>query len=58
MLLVTDASGHGFLPVPVPSGLGLDGTSVYWQAAQVVSGGVVLGGLTISNGLQTRVGCR
>ena len=58
VFLVTDGAGRALFPVPVPSALLLDGQSMYWQAAQIVSGGVVLGGLTISNGLQTRVGCR
>jgi hypothetical protein len=58
VLLVTDAAGRALLKVPVPSSPGFDGVSAYWQAAQIADDGVVLGQLTISNGLQTRLGCR
>lgn len=55
---VTDGAGLGVVPVPVPNDPGFDGVPIYWQAAQDVPGGVILGAFTISNGLITRFGCR
>jgi len=55
---VTDGAGLGVVPVPVPNDPGFDGVPIYWQAAQDVPGGPILGAFTISNGLITRFGCR
>ena len=55
--LVADGAGVAQAPVPIPDVPALDGLSLFWQAAQAVSGGPVFGFLTLSNGLQTRIGC-
>lgn len=55
---LADPTGLATAPMPVPNSLIFDGYPLHWQAAQLVNGGPVLGLLTLSNGLQTIVGCR
>ena len=55
---VTDAAGIANVSVPVPNLPQFDGLVMSWQAAQLVTGGPVLGELTLSNGVATTLGCR
>jgi hypothetical protein len=55
--LLADPAGFARAPLPVPNSTALDGLVLYWQAAQLVTGGPVLDAFTVSNGLLTRLGC-
>ncbi len=53
---VADGAGVSVIPVPVPLTPALEGLPVYWQAAEAVPAGPVLGSFAISNGLLTLLG--
>jgi hypothetical protein len=53
---VTDAQGLLSLPLAVPSVPALEGTDLYFQAAEAIAGGPVLGQFAASNGLRVRIG--
>ncbi|MGE3171548.1 MAG: hypothetical protein AB7O97_02910 [Planctomycetota bacterium] len=55
---LADGSGAVQVPVPVPNDPLLDGRSVFWQAAEFLASGPVLGTFAVSNGVETVFGCR
>jgi hypothetical protein len=55
-LVFAGPAGLANVPAPVPNNPPLIGLALYWQAAQLVAGGPVLGLATLSNGLFMRVG--
>ena len=55
---VADGSGVTQVSIPLPLDPAFDGVRLYWQAAQLQSGGPVFGEFAISNGTAVRFGCR
>ena len=55
---VADGSGITQVSIPLPLDPAFDGVRLYWQAAQLQSGGPVFGEFAVSNGTAVRLGCR
>lgn len=54
--VLADGAGNTNIVVPVPNDTALQGVPSYWQAAELVVGGPLLGSFAISNGLMTVLG--
>jgi hypothetical protein len=54
---VVDGTGTIAVPMAIPADPVLDGLPVFFQAAELVTGGPVLGGFTLSNGLELVLSC-
>lgn len=55
-MVVTDGSGAGVMPIPIPNSPAFEGIDLDFQAANFQAGGAYLSAFNLSNGLRIRIG--